>query len=237
LGEAGVEPGVGGLAEGNLVLRKLTGDVFCCRIEPGDVTGTAGNTRIAKCDELIGGITAVIAKAIAVRWTAVRWLKNDIHPDPGGCKHRPFFARIVIDRLCESLRKRPILPAEVGQPKLLERRHIANHRDGELDRLVRRVHPSGQRREQEVELFKIVRGAAQILLVVFAEHDDMRRFGHAPVAHLDLGLGDPGARDRNGQVTVLHRRGQLRVGREGHDHADDEKPPPHHLKPPLRPKP
>ena len=164
---------------------------------------------------------AVTPSAIAVRRTAERRAKDQIYAILGCCEHRPFFARIVVDRFCEHLRERAVLPAQVRQSKLLELPGIADHDDDDLDRLVGRVHPAMQGREQEVKLLEIVRGIPQLLLVVLAEHDDVRSLRHAPVAHLHVRFA--GARDRDGRVTILHRRRQLRVRREAHGNANDEK--------------
>ncbi|MBD8471128.1 hypothetical protein [Sphingomonas sp. CFBP 8765] len=84
-------------------------------------------------------------------------------------------------------------------------------------------------REQEVQLFEIVRGAPQRSFVALAEHDDVRRFRHSPLAQLHLRLAASVARDDDGRVAILHRCRKLRLRRDADGHTQDEEQPPLHL--------
>jgi hypothetical protein len=122
------------------------------------------------------------------------------------------------------------LPARIRKPELLEVAGIADHRDRDLDSLVRLVDPSGQGREQKMQLLEIVRGPDQVLLVALAEHDDVRRLRHPPVAHLHFSLSvdvGHGAGDGDAHLAVLHWARDLRVRRDAQRRPHRHKPEPH----------
>jgi hypothetical protein len=212
------------LAKGNLVHRELSENLV-------HVVRRLSGRRHPGAYVVINDwrVSVLLARAIAARLAADGGLKNQVYALLGRCEHRPFITRIIVDRLFERLREGTILPAQIGQSKLFERRDIADHRHGDLDRLVRLIHPAMQDREQEVQLFEIVRGTQQCRFVALTEHDDVRCFRHSPLAQLHLRLAASVARDDDGRVAILHRCRKLRLRRKAEGHTQDQEQPPLHL--------